>query len=152
MGLVGALIGWTIAVVTGRDGAPAGVAWSGPITLLAAAAVLACIAYFLHLRLQVNRIRIPDRQAVAWLALGKAAAVVGALMAGGYFGFAVRFVTDLAVAAPRERVIRSIVAIIGGIAITLAALRIERACLVPPDDPQPKDRTGGKSDRDSDQG
>ena len=139
-------------MVTGRDGVPVRVAWSGPITLLAAAAVLVCIAYFLNLRLQVNRVRIPDRQAVAWLALGKAAAVVGALMAGGYFGFAVRFVTDLAIDAPRERVIRSIVAIIGGIAITLAALRVERACLVPPDGGKPKGRTGGKSDRESDQG
>jgi len=139
-------------VVTGRDGSPAQVAWSGPVTLLAAAAVLVCLAYFLNLRLQVNRVRIPDRQAVAWLALGKAAAVVGALMAGGYFGFAVRFVTDLSIDAPRERVIRSIVAIVGGIAITVAALRIERACMVPPDDHPPKGRTGGKSDRESDQG
>lgn len=127
------MIGWTIAVVTGRDGVPIRVAWSGPITLLAAAAVLGCVAYVLHLRLQVQRLRIPARQAVAWLALGKAAAVVGALMAGGYFGFAVRFVTDLSIEAPRDRVIRSAVAIIGGIGLTLAALRVERACLVPED-------------------
>ena len=140
--LIGALIGWTIVAVTGRDGVPLRVAWSGPITLLAAAAVLVCIAYVLHLRLQVNRLRIPDRQAVAWLALGKAAAVVGALMAGGYFGFAVRFVTDLSTDAPRERVIRSAVAIVGGIGVMLASLRIERACLVPPDKRGPKGRSG----------
>ena len=141
--MVGALIGWTIVAVTGRDGVPIRVAWSGPITLLAAAAVLVCLAYVLHLRLQVNRLRIPDRQAVAWLALGKAGAVVGALMAGGYFGFAIRFVPDVQTDAPRERVIRSAVAIIGGIVIMLASLRVERACLVPPDDPkanQDKDR------------
>lgn len=130
--------------MTGRDGVPIRVAWSGPITLLAAAAVLVCIAYVLHQRLQVHRLRIPDRQAVAWLALGKAAAVVGALMAGGYFGFAVRFVADLAIDAPRERVIRSAVAIIGGVAIMLASLRIERACLVPDDH--------DKSDREKDHG
>lgn len=112
--------------------------------MLAAAAVLVCIAYVLHLRLQIQRLRIPDRQAVAWLALGKAAAVVGALMAGGYFGFAVRFVADLSIDAPRERVIRSAVAIIGGVAIMLASLRIERACLVPDDH--------DKSDREKDHG
>lgn len=128
--------------MTGRDGVPIRVAWSGPVTLLAAAAVLVCIAYVLHQRLQVQRLRIPDRQAVAWLALGKAAAVVGALMAGGYFGFAVRFVADVATDAPRERVIRSGVAIIGGIALMLAALRIEKACLVPRDD----DKSNGEKD------
>lgn len=111
-----------------------GVAWSGPITLLAAAAVLGCIAYFLHQRMQVGRTRIDDRQAVGWLALGKAAALLGMLMAGGYFGFAIRFLADLQSEAPRERVIRSVVAIIGGIAITFASLRVERACMVPPDD------------------
>ncbi|SDS48397.1 DUF3180 domain-containing protein [Microlunatus soli] len=136
--LVGALIGWSIAAISGRDGIPIRVAWSGPITLLAAAAVLVCIAYVLHQRMQVNRIRVDDRQAVAWLALGKAAALLGMLMAGGYLGFAVRFLGDLQTDAPRERVIRSMVAVIGGVAITVAALRIERACMVPPRDDDEK--------------
>lgn len=109
-------------------------AWSGPITLLVAAAVLGCIGYALHQRLQVHKLRIDDRQAVAWLALGKAAALLGMVMAGGYLGFAIRFVGDLQTEGPRDRVIRSLVAIIGGVAITVASLRIERACMVPPDD------------------
>jgi hypothetical protein len=120
--------------VSGRDGVPARVAWSGPITLLAAAAVVVCVAYVLHQRLQVDRRPIEPRQAVAWLSLGKAAALVGALMAGGYAGFAVRFLTQLDTEASRERVIRSVVAIIGGIGLTLASLRVERACEVPGDD------------------
>jgi lysylphosphatidylglycerol synthetase-like protein (DUF2156 family) len=128
--------------VSGRDGVPARVAWSGPITLLAAAAVTACIAYVLHQRLQVERRRIEPRQAVAWLSLGKAAALVGALMAGGYAGFAVRFLTQLETDASRERVIRSAVAVIGGIALTVAALRIERACEVPGGDDDEDDQSG----------
>jgi hypothetical protein len=140
-GLIGALIGWTIAAVSGRDGVPARVAWSGPVTLLAAAAVVVCIAVLLHQRLQVHRRRIDPRQAVAWLALGKAAALVGALMAGGYAGFAVRFLTELDTEASRERVIRSGVAVLGGLVLTIAALRIERACEVP----------GGDDDGDDDE-
>lgn len=123
-----------MAAVSGQDGVPIRVAWSGPITLVAAAAVLGCIAVLLHQRLQVNHNRIDDRQAVAWLALGKAAALGGILMAGGYAGFAVRFLADLATEAPRERVIRSAVAIVGGVVISIAGLRIERALMVPPDD------------------
>ncbi|WP_168207368.1 DUF3180 domain-containing protein [Microlunatus elymi] len=133
-GLIGALVGWTIAAVSGFDGVPVGVAWSWPITLVAAAAVLFCIAYVLHQRLQVNRLRIDDRQAVAWLALGKAAALMGVVMAGGYAGFAVRFLAELTIEGPRERVIRSAVAIVGGVLITVAGLRIERALMVPTDD------------------
>jgi lysylphosphatidylglycerol synthetase-like protein (DUF2156 family) len=109
------------------------------VTLLAAAAVVVCIAYLLHQRLQVNRTRIDPRQAVAWLALGKAGALVGALMAGGYAGFAIRFLTQLEFDASRDRVIRSAVAIVGGIALTIAALRIERACEVPGGDDEGDD-------------
>jgi hypothetical protein len=148
--LVGALIGWSIAAITGRDGMAVPVAWSGPVTLLAAAAVLSCLAYFLHQRLQVHRIRIDDRQAVAWLALGKAAALLGMLMAGGYFGFAVRFLGDLELDAPRARVIRSLVAIVGGVVISFAALRIERACLVPPNDSDHPDRHDDHADGSAD--
>lgn len=129
--LVGALIGWTVAAVSGRDGVPVRVAWSGPVTLLAAAAVVVCISVVLHQRLHVQRRPIDARQAVAWLALAKAGALVGVLMAGGYAGFAVRFLTALETEAARQRVIRSAVAIVGGIAFTLAALRIERSLEVP---------------------
>ena len=131
---IGALLGWTIGAITGRDGVAAGVAWSGPITLLAAGAILIGLAYVLHQRIQVSRLRIDDRQAVAWLALGKAAAVVGAVMAGGYVGFAIRFLPDLQIDGPRDRVIKSAVAVIGAVVVTIGGLRIERACEVPPSD------------------
>lgn len=140
-GVIGLLIGWVIAAVTGSDGVAARVAWSGPVALLAAAAILGCVAYVLHQRLQVHRIRIDDRQAVTWLALGKAAAIMGAVMAGGYAGFAVRFLPDIAIEAPRERVIRSVIAIAGAIALMIAALRIERSCQAY--DPDDEDPNGG---------
>lgn len=139
--MIGALIGWSIGALTGRDGVPAEIAWSWPLTLLAAAAALGCIAFFLHQRMQVQRVRFDDRQAVSWLALGKAAALLGSLMAGGYVGFAIRFLGQLQVEGPRERVVRSLVAIIASIAITVAALRIERACMVPPSDDDDEETT-----------
>lgn len=134
---------------TGTDGVPIRVAWSGPVTLLAAGAILTAIAYTLRQRLQVQRIRIEDRQAVAWLALGKASAVLGAVMAGGYLGFALRFLADLAIEGPRERVLRALVAIAGAALVTFGGLWIERACEVPPDDEDddtPNGRGGGSAD------
>ncbi len=142
--LIGALVGWTIAAVSGRDGVPVRVAWSGPVTLLAAAAVVVGLAVVLHQRLQIQHRPLEARQAVGWLALAKAAALVGVLMAGGYAGFAVRFLTGLETEASRQRVIRSAVAIAGGIAFTVAALRIERSLEVPGgDDDEDDQSTGG---------
>lgn len=63
--------------------------------------------------------------------LGKAPALAGALVAGGYFGFALMFLGWLDADAPRERVIRSSVAMVAGIALCIAGLLLERACKVP---------------------
>jgi uncharacterized membrane protein YedE/YeeE len=109
------------------------VPWTGPITVLVLGLVVGALAYYLHQRLQVYRIRIEPRLAVAWLAVGKAAALVGALLAGGYFGFGVRFVTQLSIEAPRERVIRSAIAVACGIGTAVAGRQVERACQVPGD-------------------
>lgn len=116
------------------------VPWTGPITLLIIGLVVGALAYALHQRLQVHRIRIEPRLAVGWLAVGKAAALVGALLAGGYLGFGLRFVTELSIEAPRERVIRSAVAVACGIGTVIAGLRVERACEVPADDDEDDDR------------
>jgi hypothetical protein len=71
------------------------------------------------------------QRAVAFLVLGKASALAGALVAGGYFGFAFMFLTRLDAAAPRDRVIRSAVAIVAGIVVCAMGLLLERACQVP---------------------
>jgi hypothetical protein len=89
------------------------------------------IAYATHQRIQVRRERIEPQRAVALLVLGKASALAGALVAGGYFGFALMFLTRLDAAAPRDRVIRSAVAILAGVALCIMGLLLERACKVP---------------------
>jgi hypothetical protein len=60
-------------------------------------------------------------------------------MAGGYFGFALRFLADLAIEAPRDRVIRSALAIVGAVVVSVGGLRIERACEVPEHDDEDSD-------------
>ena len=67
------------------------------------------------------------------LVLGKACALVGALVAGGYLGYAL---AQLGVDEPAAdaRMWRALVAGIGGLAICGAALLLELACRVPPAD------------------
>ncbi len=137
--LFGGLAGWLIVVTTRALGLlPLGIPWSAPIGLLLVAALVGAWARTTHQQIQVRRQRVEPRRAIAMLVLGKASALGGALVAGGYLGFGINFLTRLDAEGPRERVIRAAVSIVAGIALTLAGLALERACKVPPDDDDPE--------------
>ena len=139
--LLGGLAGWLLAVTTQAfDVLPPIIPWSAPIGLVVVAALVGAIAWGTHQRLQVRRERMEPSRAVAFLVLGKASALGGALVAGGYLGFALVFVTRFASEGPRERVIRSLVAVAGGIALAVAGLLLERACRVPYDEDEERER------------
>jgi hypothetical protein len=128
----GGLSGWLVVVIANAfDLIPPEVPWTAPIGLILVAALVGALAYATHQRIQVRRERIEPQRAVALLVLGKASALAGALVAGGYFGFALMFLTRLDAAAPRDRVIRSAVAIVAGVALCIMGLLLERACKVP---------------------
>jgi hypothetical protein len=133
--LFGGLAGWLLVITANAfDLVPPEVRWTAPIGLILATALVGALAYITHQRIQVRRERVEPTRAVAFLVLGKASALAGALVAGGYLGFALMFLGRLDAAAPRERVLRSAVAMVAGIALCIAGLRLERACRVPRDD------------------
>jgi ABC-type Fe3+-siderophore transport system permease subunit len=101
------------------------------VGLIVIAALVGIFAYTTHARIQVRKERMDPQRAVALLVLGKASALAGALVAGGYLAYAVMFVTRLDAEAPRDRVIRSAVAVAAGIGLAVAGLLLERACRVP---------------------
>jgi H+/Cl- antiporter ClcA len=128
----GGLAGWLVVVIANAfDLIPPEVPWTASIGLILVAALVGALAYATHQRIQVRRERIEPQRAVALLVLGKASALAGALVAGGYFAFALMFLTRLDAAAPRDRVIRSAVAIVAGIVLCIMGLLLERACKVP---------------------
>jgi H+/Cl- antiporter ClcA len=130
--LFGGLAGWLLVVTANAfDLIPPEVPWTAPIGLILVAALVGAIAYATHQKIQVRRERMDPQRAVAFLVLGKASALAGALVAGGYFGFALMFLTRLDAAAPRDRVVRSAVAIVAGVALCVMGLLLERACKVP---------------------
>ena len=130
--LFGGLAGWLLVVTANAfDLIPPEVPWTAPIGLILVAALVGALAYVTHQKIQVRHERMEPQRAVAFLVLGKASALAGALVAGGYFGFALMFLTRLDAAAPRDRVIRSAVAIVAGIALCAMGLLLERACKVP---------------------
>jgi hypothetical protein len=133
-GLVGLVGGWLLRTVVVRSGGtPPIVTWAQPLALLLVAAILGATAYLTWRTVHVHHERLEAQQAVNRLVLARACALVGALVAGGYLGYAVSWVgvgTELA----DERVLRSAVAGLAGAAIVVTALLLERACRVRSDD------------------
>ena len=133
--LFGALAGWLIvAAANSFDLVAPQVPWTAPVGLFLIAALVGVIAYSTYQRIHVRMQRIEPQRAVAFLVLGKASALAGALVAGGYLTYALMFITRLDAAAPRDRVIKSAVAAVAGVALAVAGLLLERACRVPKSD------------------
>jgi hypothetical protein len=133
--LFGVLAGWlVVAAANSFDLVAPQVPWTAPVALFLIAALVGVIGYSTHQRIHVRRQRIDPQRAVAFLVLGKASALAGALVAGGYLTYALMFITRLDAVAPRDRVIKSAVAAVAGVALAVAGLLLERACRVPGSD------------------
>ncbi len=133
-GVAGLVGGWLLRGISERvrDTAPV-VAWAQPVALLLVAAILGATAYLTWRTVHVHHVRLEPHQAVNRLILARACALVGALVAGGYLGYALSWLgvdTDLA----DQRVWRSLVAAVAGVAIVVTALLLERACRVRSDE------------------
>ena len=130
--LLGGLCGWLVVVATNAfDVSAPQVPWTTPVGLVLISALVGVLAYSTHQRLQVRRMRMLPERAVAFLVLGKASALAGAVVAGGYLTYALLFVSRFDAEAPRERVLRSAVTVVAGVALSIAGLLLERACKVP---------------------
>ena len=140
--LFGGLAGWLLAVTTAAlDVVPPSIPWSAPVGLFVVGRPRRRASRgATHQQIQVRRERMEPQRAVAFLVLGKASALGGALVAGGYLGYALSFVGRFDADGPRERVVRSLVAVVGGVALVVAGLLLERACRVPFDEDEERER------------
>lgn len=106
------------------------------LVLLFVAAILGGTAWLTWRTVHVRHERLEPHEAVNRLVLARACALVGALVAGGYAGYAVSWLGSDAELAS-QRVWRSAVAMLGGLATAAAAVLLERACRVRSDDEAP---------------
>ena len=112
-------------------GHPPMLAWSGPLVLFFAAALVGTAAFTTWRRLQVRRERIESQRAVMFLALGKASAVGGAALAAGYVVFVIASAGNLDAIGPQQRVLRGALSAVAAGLLGAAGLWLERACRVP---------------------
>ncbi len=127
---VGLVAGWLLHPIAERlQGTAPVVTWTQVLALFLIAAVLAAVAVRTWREVHVRHERLEPQRAVNRLVLARACAIVGALVAGGYLGYAISWIgVDAELAA--QRAWRSVTAGVGGVATALAALALERACRV----------------------
>ena len=131
--MAGLVAGWLLHPVADRVASPPVVSWLQPIALFFVGAVLLAAARVTHRALHVRREYLEPHRAVNRLVLARACAVVGALVAGGYAGYAVSWFGVPGELAD-DRILRSLLAAAAGIVIVVGALLLERACRVRKDD------------------
>lgn len=132
--VVGLLAGWLLRPLAERwNGTAPVVTWGQPLALFLVAAILGVTARATWRSVHVRHERLAPHQAVNRLVLARACALVGALVAGGYLGYAVSWL-GLDAELAEQRVVRSALAALAGGLVTLTGLLLERACRVRNDD------------------
>jgi hypothetical protein len=129
--VTGLVLGWALRPVSLRlqDTAPT-VGWLPVLALVFVAVVVGSVAWLTHRSLHHRHERLQPHQAVNRLVLAKACALAGALVAGGYFGYALSWVGLTEAQLAGQRALRSLVGGLAGTALAVAALFLERACRV----------------------
>ncbi|HEY6932391.1 MAG TPA: DUF3180 domain-containing protein [Marmoricola sp.] len=130
-GVVGLVGGWAVRpVALGVGAAEPDVTWLAIGLVFFMAAVLSGAAFLTWRTLHTQRRRLPPHRAVNRLVLGKACALAGAAIAGGYFGYALAQLGVTASDVADTRLWHSVVAGVGGLLVMTASLFLERACRV----------------------
>lgn len=133
--LVGLVAGWALR--------PLSIAWNGtaptvgwlPVGALGMVAlIVGWVAWVTYRALHVRHERLEPQHAVNRLVLAKACALAGAMVAGGYFGYAFSWLGHTDAELARLRVTQAVLAGLAGVLIVAGSLLLERACRVSGED------------------
>jgi len=128
--LVGLVLGRLVRPISMElDGTAPRVGWLAVLALFLVAAILGYVAWSTHRTVHKQHGVLLPNHAVNRLVLAKACAIVGALLAGGYFGYALSWLGEGSELAG-ERLGRSLLASLAGVLIVAGSLALERACRV----------------------
>jgi hypothetical protein len=133
--LTGLVLGWMVRPVSvSLRGVAPTVTWLPGLVLLFVAVVIGSVAWSTYRLIHRRRQRLEPHRAVNRLVLAKACALAGALVAGGYFGYALSWVGVSEAVLARGRIVRSGFAGVSGVLLVVGSLLLERACRVGKDD------------------
>lgn len=136
VGLVG---GWLVHRLgeSWRGTAPV-ISWAQPVVIVLLAAIMAGTAWITWRQVQVRHERIEAHRAVNRLVLGRVCAYVGALLGGGYLGYAVSWLGLAGDPMAHGVALKALVAAVAGGVVCLSGVLLERACRIRDDDESPR--------------
>lgn len=142
----GAVLGGLLLLAAEALNGPPQLPWFGPLWLGFIAVVVAALAVSARNRIQVRRESMDPSRAVAYLVLGKASALAGAAVLGGYLAVALLTLPDIAAPGPLNRVLVAAVSALAGAGLAAAGLALEHYCKVPePPEDEPDAAQGSKA-------
>lgn len=132
-GILGVGLGWMAHRIWERTTAsPAPlVSWLQPVSLAVIGGLLLLLARVTRKQLKERHLLEPQR-AVNRLVLGRAGALVGSLVAGGYLGYAISWLDYSGDPLAAQRIWLSLAATAAGALIVVGGLLLERACRIDP--------------------
>ena len=135
--ILGIAVGWILHRVWERAYAspPPLVTWLQPVSLALIGVVLLLLARITRIQERERQVLEPQK-AVNRLILGRAGAIVGALVAGGYLGYAISWLGYAGDPLAGQRIWLSVASMAAGVLITVGGLLLERACRIDPPEPE----------------
>ena len=142
----GLVIGAGLPVLVRRLGGDVPLLSWGPALLLAGAAgLVAIVARVTWKAVHEDRQRVNADRALFHLALAQASSRVGAVLLGGYAGFALVYLDLFETANGRDRVVHGGAAAVAAALLVAAGLVMERVCRLPSDDDEDEGDDGSRS-------
>lgn len=136
----GLVIGAGLPVLVRRMGGDVPLLSWGPALLIAAAAgLVAVVARVTWKAVHQDRQRVNADRALFHLALAQASSRVGALLLGGYAGFALVYLDLFETTNGRDRVLHGGAAAVAAALLIAAGLVMERVCRLPTEDDEDDD-------------
>lgn len=130
LGLVG---GWLFPRLVSRlTGESPMISWAQPLTLVLVAAILGFLAWHTWRTVQQRGSWLEVDHALNRLVLARACALAGALVAGGYAGYAITWLGDASERAD-QWMTRAVIASLAAVGVMATSLILERACRTPGD-------------------
>ncbi|MGH3510012.1 MAG: DUF3180 domain-containing protein [Nocardioidaceae bacterium] len=106
------------------------VGWLSALALLIVAVMIGISAWSTHNVVHRGRGHLDPHQAVNRLVLAKSCALVGALVAGGYLGYAVGWLGQTDTGLGRQRFVHGLAAAGAAVLVVVGSLLLERACRI----------------------
>jgi hypothetical protein len=132
VGLVG---GWLLhPLADWIQGAAPVVGWIQPAVLALIALSVLGTAWVTWRQVHVHHVRLAPHRAVNRFVFGRTCAMVGALVAGGYAGYAVSWLDYAGDPLAGTRIHHSLLAALCGVGVCVGGILLERACRISDDD------------------